>query len=845
VEEAPKLTNRKEIERLNKSINSDLSQWFSKLKQALSIEAERGFTNLLGREEHFHSFVSREFKLFPNNLFSKEDIDYFINLSVSFESYPSRTDVQRKSLVTRARQRLHKLSISYQENISYSAPKLITNNSMIRSFVSNSFDNKDVDIVMPITKLNGLGKKIAERFSSIGIYSIFDLLNYYPRDYVDYSSLCRISTLKEGKTFTIVGYIRRCNFYRSTKNRNLSILDLFIEDITGRIKVTKFFAGRRFANYAYLKSQALLYPKGAKVAVSGLVKTGTYGKSFTDPLIEVIDNNGSPLRSNYIGKLLPIYSLTEGLTADRFRSFVFQALSFANSIKDPLPKFIISKHNLVEKSEAIRRIHFPQNKTCLSSAKKRLVFEEFFLFQLNLLIRRNKFKNKSVLRLQTISSKSKLVIQFFKLLPFKLTNAQQKVFSEIEADLSKPEPMSRLVQGDVGSGKTIVSLAASILSVDSGWQVAFMAPTEILAAQHYKNFCKLLIHLNINVELLTGSTSNTNRKRIFDDLSSGSLNIIVGTHALIEEPVVFSRLGLVVVDEQHRFGVKQRNLLLSKGLQPHLLTMTATPIPRTLALSLHGDLDVSQIDELPPGRTPVKTSMIKSSDREKAYELIREEVRKGQQAYFVLPLIEDSDKLNLRSAVAIHKLLKFHIFPDLNVDLLHGKMKSIDKQNVINRFVESTSNVLVSTTVIEVGVDVPAATVMIIDHADRFGLSQLHQLRGRVGRGSDESKCVLINDSNNDLAKQRLSILVGSNDGFEISELDLKLRGPGHILGTKQSGLPDFALANLIEDSEVLELARKEAVELLKLDPKLEDYNELNNILYSRNEINAPFPHLN
>lgn len=421
--------------------------------------------------------------------------------------------------------------------------------------------------------------------------------------------------------------------------------------------------------------------------------------------------------------------------------------------------------------------------------------------------------------------------RFLNQLPFQFTGAQQRVLAEIEADLDRQEPMARLVQGDVGSGKTVVAVAALLKAIQAGWQGAMMAPTEVLAEQHYRSLCRWMPALHVTVELLTGSTPQKRRRQILADVASGACKILVGTHALLEDPVGFERLGLVVVDEQHRFGVRQRNRLLGKGLQPHLLTMTATPIPRTLALSLHGDLDVSQIDELPPGRTPIRTAMISGSNRAEAYALIREEVEKGQRAYVVLPLVEESEKMDLRSAVDVHRQLADEVFPDLKVGLLHGRLASAEKQAVIQAFASGETTVLVSTTVVEVGVDVQEASVMVIDHADRFGLAQLHQLRGRVGRGAAASHCLLINDSRNPLARQRLEVLVRSTDGFEIAEMDLRLRGPGQVLGTRQSGLPDLALASLADDGSVLEEAREEAADILREDPELKAHVVLRRLL--------------
>jgi ATP-dependent DNA helicase RecG len=395
------------------------------------------------------------------------------------------------------------------------------------------------------------------------------------------------------------------------------------------------------------------------------------------------------------------------------------------------------------------------------------------------------------------------------------------VLGEIRQDLAQPQPMARLLQGDVGSGKTVVALAALLTAIESGCQGALMAPTEVLAEQHLRKLAPWLDPLHISSALLTGSTPARRRRQVLQDLRNGQLRLLVGTHALLEDPVQFARLGLVVVDEQHRFGVRQRNRLLAKGLQPHLLTMTATPIPRTLALSVHGDLDVSQIDELPPGRTPVRTLLLGEGERPRAWRLIREQVALGQRAYVVLPLVEDSEKLDLRSAVEVHRQLAEEEFADLSVGLLHGRLSSEEKQRALEAFATGATRVLVSTTVVEVGVDVPEASVMVIEHAERFGLAQLHQLRGRVGRGAAASYCLLINASGSPLARQRLEVLARSTDGFEIAEMDLRLRGPGQLLGTAQSGLPDLALASLSEDGEVLEDARRVARQLLAQDPAL------------------------
>ena len=632
----------------------------------------------------------------------------------------------------------------------------------------------------------------------------------------------RIAGLEPGRTATIVATVRRSHAFASPRNPNLSILELQLVDCTGRIRVSRFFAGQRFSSPGWLKTQQRQYPPGATVAVSGLVKETTYGPAFQDPLIEVLESAQAPVRSGAIGRMLPVYGLTEGLGADRLRQLVAAVLPLLRDWPDPLPESIRRSQGLIGRADALTQIHAPANQEQLQASRRRLVFDEFLMLQLSLAQRRHQLRQRQAPPLLLLPGGEGLVERFLAILPFALTQAQERVLAEIRADLARPQPMARLVQGDVGSGKTVVALASLLCAIEAGCQGALMAPTEVLAEQHYRKLGEWLPQLHVSSALLTGSTPAPRRRALLQDLANGQLQLLVGTHALLEDPVQFDRLGLVVVDEQHRFGVRQRNRLLAKGLQPHLLTMTATPIPRTLALSVHGDLDVSQIDGLPPGRQPIRTVLLKGSQRQRAYGLIREQVALGQRAYVVLPLVEESEKLDLRSAVEVYHQLKEEVFTELRVGLLHGRLNSADKQAAIAAFAAGDTQVLVSTTVVEVGVDVPEASVMLIDHAERFGLAQLHQLRGRVGRGAAASHCLLINDSSNVLARQRLELLVRSSDGFEIAEMDLRLRGPGQVLGTRQSGLPDLALASLTDDGEVLERARAVAQEITQADPNLQ-----------------------
>jgi ATP-dependent DNA helicase RecG len=461
--------------------------------------------------------------------------------------------------------------------------------------------------------------------------------------------------------------------------------------------------------------------------------------------------------------------------------------------------------------EAIAHIHFPPNQPSLEVARHRLVFDECFYLQLRLLQRRHALRQ---IQRDALSTQGALLEQFYQILPFPLTNAQQRVIAEILHDLAQPTPMNRLVQGDVGSGKTVVAVAAILAAIQSGCQAAFMSPTEVLAEQHYCNIAEWFKPLHLPVALLTGSTSPAQRQELHGKLRSGQLPLLIGTHALIQASVTFHQLGLVVIDEQHRFGVQQRLKLQQKGKHPHMLNMTATPIPRTLALTLHGDLDVSQIDELPPGRQAIQTQVFAEDQRTKAHDVIWEQVMQGHQAYIILPLVEDSETMDLKSAVSEFQHLQATIFPEFRLGLLHGRMSSAEKDAALKQFRHCQTQILVSTTVVEVGVDVPNATVMLIEHADRFGLSQLHQLRGRVGRGVAQAYCLLINTSSAEATQQRLQVLEQSQDGFFIAERDLQLRGSGAILGTAQAGMPKIALADLVNDAGILEQAR-EAAELV------------------------------
>ena len=815
---------------MNREQLDQLLTWLRPLQKALNLEADQDFCDVQGRQQRFHQFLLAELHRPPDLPFPPGVSDRLNRLLQGYDSYATSSLPTRRRLVTETRQWLHELRLRLEPSAPMAPPRLRRRDGQSSASASASAQRR-LSLESPLLELNGVGPKLAARLATLGLLLVRDLLRYYPRDHVDYARMRRIEALVVGETATLVATVRRCNGFVSPRNPNLAILELQLQDPTGRLKVTRFLAGKRFSSTAYLKGQQRFYPLGAKVAVSGLVKDGPYGLSFQDPLIEVLDSADGTIKSDQIGRLLPVYPLTEGLAADRFRQLMHQVLPFTRQWPEPLSVQEQQHYGVIPVADALKALHSPKTRDDLDQGRHRLVFDEFLLLQLGLLRRRSELRARSAPDLLIDRQADGLVERFLALLPFQFTAAQSRVFAEIETDLAQPEPMARLVQGDVGSGKTVVAIAALLSTIEAGWQGALMAPTEVLAEQHYRNLCTWLPALHVSVELLTGSTPKSKRRRLLDDLANGSLQVLVGTHALLEDPVVFSRLGLVVVDEQHRFGVHQRDRLLNKGLQPHLLTMTATPIPRTLALSLHGDLDVSQIDELPPGRTPIRTVMLTAAKRDEAYALIREEVLKGQRAYVVLPLVEESDKLDLRSAVDVHAELAGEVFPDLSVGLLHGRLSSAEKQEVLTAFSQGDVQILVSTTVVEVGVDVPSASVMVIDHADRFGLAQLHQLRGRVGRGAAASHCLLINGSSNPLSRQRLDVMVRSTDGFEIAEMDLRFRGPGQVLGTRQSGLPDLALASLADDGAVLEEARSAAQQILQTDPALSEHPVLDELL--------------
>ena len=795
-------------------------------QKALSVEAERGFNDLQGSQYRFSEFLSVSLRqlagVLPGPL-----RDRARQLAADFDIYPEKDLEARQHSIAIAGSFLNQMQRVWEENSQQREPETPerqeTQNPPISTPrtapLSSAAAPPSLTLDQALTRVTGIGPANGNRLAKLGLYTVYDLLYYYPRNHIDYAKQVQIRELVAGETVTLIAEVKRCNCFSSPKNKKLTILELILKDRSGEIKISRFFAGPRYSNRGWQEHKKREYCQGAVLAASGLVKQNKYGITLENPELEVLDDSGSTIESMKVGRLIPVYPLTDGVDAGVVRRGILAVMPAAKLLSESLPEDLRSRYGLMGIADSVTNIHFPVDRDCLSAARRRLVFDEFFYLQLGLLKRRQMQKKAQASAI--ILPSGKLIEHFYEILPFALTGAQQRVINDILNDLASAQPMNRLVQGDVGAGKTVVAVVAMLAAIQSGYQAALMAPTEVLAEQHYRKLVGWFNLMHLSVELLTGSTKVAKRREIHSQLETGELPVLVGTHALIQDTVNFHKLGLAVIDEQHRFGVQQRAKLQQKGESPHVLTMTATPIPRTLALTLHGDLDVSQIDELPPGRQAIQTTVLSSKERTQAYDLIRREVASGRQVYVVLPLVEESEKLDVRSAIEEQEKLQTSIFPEFKVGLLHGRMSSADKDEAITKFRDRETDILVSTTVVEVGVDVPNATVMLIENSERFGLSQLHQLRGRVGRGSSRSYCLLMPGSKATEAMQRMKVLEQSQDGFFIAEMDMRLRGPGQVLGTRQSGLPDFALASLVEDQEVLELAREAAQMVIDSDESL------------------------
>jgi len=684
----------------------------------------------------------------------------------------------------------------------------------------------------PVQYIKGIGPKRAELLKKLGIETVDDALSYLPWRYEDRGNLKKIGRLSIGSYETVMGEVVSAKV-AETRRRWVKVFELVITDRSGMLVGSWY-------NQPFMQKA---FRVGQKVILSGVVKSNPYKgglPQIDNPDYEIMEE-GDQDDLIHTGTIVPIYRTTSGLSVRYLRSMMKTILdACAGSMQEPLPHDLVAKYSLMPVSQALPEVHFPSLEKNIdvlnrgaSPAHRRMSFEELFSLELGLALKkRGVVVEKKGISFRDIGT---LEASLRKRLPYALTIAQERVLAEIKKDMIASRPMNRLVQGDVGCGKTIVALIAALMAVENGYQACIMAPTEILADQHFKSMSALAIPLGIPVRTLTGRMRKKEKESLLADIASGSAAIAVGTHALIEQDVMFHRLGLAVIDEQHRFGVMQRSTLTSKGYEPDVLVMTATPIPRTLALTVYGDLDVSVIDELPPGRIPVITKLYFEPKRQEAYRFIEAELAKGRQAYVVYPLVEETEKSDLKAATEMAAHLQQDIFPKWKVGLLHGRMKGDEKEAVMASYKSGEIHMLVSTTVIEVGVDVPNATIMVIEHPERFGLAQLHQLRGRVGRGAHQSYCILMGPRMfAPEARERLTAFSRTNDGFRIAEEDLRLRGPGEFFGTRQSGLPDLRAANIIRDADLLEKARTEAFALIQQDADLAGHPRLRELLKRR-----------
>jgi ATP-dependent DNA helicase RecG len=660
----------------------------------------------------------------------------------------------------------------------------------------------------PLKNIKGVGPKRADKFKALGLETVKDLLFYFPRGYDDRRRVLPISKIIPADRVTVIGKIHSIS---ATKTRSrMNILTIQLVDDTG-VLTLKWF------NQPYLNR---LFKEGQTLSATGKVKsTGLVTREMMVNEFELINADNSSR------KIYPVYPLTAGLYNGQIRAVIDRCSAYAASLRDALPQNLIEKKDLLGLQDAVYGLHNPKSNLHIERCGERIKFDELFYFELATyfakMIKERRLTKKSK------PVKSELSQKLIKRLPFELTNAQKKVFERIKAGLKKETLMNLLIQGDVGSGKTIVALLGILETIDAGYQGCIMAPTSILATQHYQGMVRLLGGMGLTVDLLLSKTPAKEKREIKERIASGESDIIIGTHAIIQKDVAFKKLGLAIIDEQHRFGVRQRETLIKKGEEVDTIVMTATPIPRTLSLSVFGDLDIASIDEMPPGRKPVRTMLIPENRKGELYDFLEKEITNDGQIYIVYPLVEESEALDLKDATSMYEVLQKTRFRDFNVGLLHGKMKAEEKDDIMQDFIDKKYDILVSTTVIEVGIDVPSATVMVIEHPERFGLAQLHQLRGRVGRNKKKGYCFLVTADKSKSNYERLDYFASHNSGFDLSEYDLEKRGPGEVMGVRQHGMPSFKLADIVQDREILFDARKEAVKILKESPDLEDYKEL------------------
>jgi len=800
-----------------------LSINFEPLRKILELEHKKGYVDsavIGGLDKFLRNWAAQAVE----SITSRQQLSRFRKLHLANPDYASLNREQRKQWVSEVLDFLAEVE-AREGRKSEVLPPTVARRLTAKARVPSAGSEESLD--SPITVIRGISSSSATKFGRLGVNTVRDLLYFFPHRHLDYSQRKFISQLTEGEEETIIANVWQA---QQTRLGGRWSTEAVVGDETGNVRVVWF-------NNPYLAKKL---PTNTRIVVSGRVSLFGGRYVFESPEWELAEDR----ELIHTGRLVPVYSLTQGLRPRQVRKLMKEVVDqWAWQVEDFLPLELKQRCQLLELPQAIAQAHYPEDEAMKDRARVRLAFDELFLLQIGVLTKKRDWQESQPC--SPLSAKTAVLNRFTKSLPFELTAAQQRVLKELLADLQQSRPMSRLLQGEVGSGKTVVAAAALLTAAANGYQGAFMAPTEILAEQHFTNICELLSRVGneecreaylhtysgllshpITVAMLIGDINQVRKQELQQRILNGDVDIIIGTHALIQKGVEFQRLALVVVDEQHRFGVTQRSALRQKGFNPHVLVMTATPIPRTLALTLYGDLDLSVIDQLPPGRQEIKTKWLKPEQRESAYSFVRRQVAQGRQAFIICPLVEESEAIEARAAIAEYHRLSEEVFPELKLGLLHGRMPAAEKDKVMRRFRSGEVNILVSTPVVEVGIDVPNATVMLVESADRFGLSQLHQFRGRVGRGQEQSYCMLLAENPSEISSARLDIIEKVQDGFALAEEDLRLRGPGEFFGTRQSGLPDLRMAKL-SDIALLELARSEAIRLFEVAPSLEAEHRL------------------
>lgn len=787
------------------------------LKKILELEKKKGYldSSVIGGLD---KFLLKWARSAIESVASPQQLKRFHELRLANPSYASLNSQQRQQWVSNALDFLAEVATA-PDNKQKAEPAPAASRPAAKTRERSTATGSSLN--SPITATSGISSSLAAKFHKLGVNTIRDLLYFFPHRHLDYSQRKFISQLTEGNEETIIANVWQAQQVRLGGRQSTEAV---VGDETGNVRVVWF-------NNPY---PAKSLPTNARVVISGRVSLFNGRHVFESPEWELAEDK----ELIHTGRLVPIYSLTQGLRQRQVRRLMKKAVDhWAGHLEDFLPGEVTERCRLLELAQAVTQAHFPADDMMKDKARERLAFDELFLLQLGVLTKKHRWQEGQPG--SPFSIKTAVLDTFIQSLPFALTGAQHQVLKELLADLEQPKPMSRLLQGEVGSGKTVVATASLLVAAANGYQGAFMAPTEILAEQHFATICQLLAKAGheegdeahrrtysglmahpLSIAILVGDINQARKQELQRQIQNGDIDIVIGTHALIQKGVEFGRMGLVVVDEQHRFGVAQRSALRQKGTNPHVLVMTATPIPRTLALTLYGDLDLSVIDELPPGRQEIKTKWLKPGQRNSAHGFLRRQIAEGHQAFIICPLVEESEAIQARAAIAEFKRLSEEVFPELRLGLLHGRMPAVEKDKVMRRFRSGELNILVSTPVVEVGVDVPNATVMLVESADRFGLSQLHQFRGRVGRGQEQSYCMLLAENPSEVSRQRLDAIEKVQDGFKLAEEDLRLRGPGEFFGTRQSGLPDLRMAKL-SDLALLELARSEAIRLFQIDASL------------------------